>query len=141
MPNRHAPLVLSALAITACADPGCDSPDELPIACRLDAMSDADRARERVLLSEHLASFVEARERDDGYSYRYPPSPALFVRLAELVSIEHRCCPFLRFELEWSTGDAPPWLHIAGGERVKPFIASTFGTTPDPSSERSDLDR
>ncbi len=103
---------------------------DIPIACRLEALTPDERARESALLREHLAAFVEVRERGDGYSYRYPDDPALYVRMAELVALEHRCCPFLTFVLEWPGAEAVPWLHISSGERVKAFVAGTFGAAP-----------
>ena len=103
------------------------SGEELPIACRLDAMAPEIRSREAALLQEHRDAYVEAREDEGGYSYRYEPDAVLFARMAELVGIEHRCCPFLTFSLEWASGEASPWLHIGGGARVKPFVAVAFG--------------
>jgi hypothetical protein len=97
------------------------------IACVLDALTREERNREAVLLEEHVAAIRERKKRNDGYSYRYPSDPSLFVRIAELVSLEHRCCPFLDFRLDWSGGDDAPWLHIVGGEHVKRFVAETFG--------------
>ena len=98
-----------------------------PIACVLSALTPAERVREGELLEEHHASIRERRERPDGYSYRYPTDPALFSRMAELVTLEHRCCPFLDFQLEWAGTEETPWLHITGGAQVKPFVAETFG--------------
>jgi hypothetical protein len=101
---------------------------EIPITCVLRALGPEQRRREGELLEEHLASIQERREREDGYSFRYPEDPALFARMAELVTLEHRCCPFLDFRLEWAGAERTPWLHITGGARVKPFVAETFGT-------------
>jgi hypothetical protein len=98
-----------------------------PIACVLGALTPEDRARQQALFDEHLTSVRERRERPDGYSFRYPNDPALFARIAELIGIEHRCCPFLDFNLEWAGADDAPWLHVGGGARVKPFVAEMFG--------------
>lgn len=103
---------------------------DVPIACVLNALTPQERAREAALLGEHLASVRETRERDDGYSFRYPSDPALFQRMAELVTLEHRCCPFLDFRLEWAGEEEAPWLHVTGGARVKEFVAETFGERP-----------
>lgn len=46
--------------------------------------------------------------------------------MAELVALEHRCCPFRHFELEWARGKSEPWLHIRGGARAKEFVKDTF---------------
>jgi len=119
-------IILAVVLLTACTgDPMCA--DELPIACSLDRMSAADRAREAELLEEHRRSFVSVVEEPDGFAYTYPDDPALFARMAELVSIEHRCCPFLAFRLEWGTGDTRPVLHVGGGERVKSFVREALG--------------
>jgi hypothetical protein len=100
--------------------------DEIPIACVLSALTPAQREREGVLLEEHLTSVREVKERDDGYSFRYDPEVSLFGRMAELVALEHRCCPFLEFQLQWGRATSDPWLHVRGGARVKDFVRETF---------------
>lgn len=104
-------------------------PAALPIACVLTALTADQRAREATLLEEHLGAVREVMERDDGYSFRYGPDAGLFARMAELVALEHRCCPFLDFELAWAHADAAPWLHVRGGARVKAFVRATFAPT------------
>lgn len=119
----------------ACADNGdATKKEEIPIACVLDALDAAGRAREGVLLQEHLGAVLEVHEEHDGFLFRYPPDPALFTRMAELVALEHQCCPFLDFQLEWGAGNSEPWLHVAGGERVKSFVADTFVPPDKPIS-------
>jgi hypothetical protein len=100
--------------------------DALPIACQLDVFTDEERSREQELLRDHLSSVLEVRERDDGYSFRYAPDPALFKRMAELVSLEHRCCPFLDFELKWAGTEESPWLQVTGDAAAKSFVWSAF---------------
>jgi hypothetical protein len=107
-----------------------EAKDEIPIACVLTALTPEQRSREAVLLKEHLRSVEQVGERHDGYSFRYPADIGLFSRMAELVGLEHRCCPFLDFQLEWSRGQGEPWLHISGGERVKSFVLDTFAPRP-----------
>lgn len=102
---------------------------DLPVACTLSALDADQREREHDLLAEHRRSIQEVRERADGYSFRYDADLALFARMAELVALEHRCCPFLDFTLEWPRGDAAPWLHIGGGARVKAFVLATFSAS------------
>lgn len=104
-------------------------PAELPIACVLTALTAEQRAREATLLEEHLGAVREVTERDDGYAFRYDADAGLFARMAELVALEHRCCPFLDFELAWARAPSAPWLHIRGGARVKAFVRETFAPT------------
>jgi len=125
--------LVAASLIAATAACGCSRKDidvndhnELPIACVLTALTPEQRSQEAVLLEEHLASIEEVRERDDGYAFRYAADAGLFSRMAELVALEHRCCPFLDFALEWSHGNSEPWLHVKGGARGKGFVLDTF---------------
>jgi hypothetical protein len=68
----------------------------------------------------------EVKDRGDGYSFRYDADISLFGRMAELVAPEHRCCPFLDFQLQWGRAASDPWLHVRGGARVKDFVRETF---------------
>lgn len=99
---------------------------EIPIACRLDVFTDAERSREGELLQEHLSSVLEVRELDDGYAFRYAADPAFFARMAELVTLEHRCCPFLNFNLKWAGTEESPWLHVTGSPAAKSFLWDAF---------------
>lgn len=127
MQSRIAAACLLAACTTEPEMSNTEAPTEIPIACVLDSMSAEERAREGVLIREHRASFVARDEYDDGYAYRYVDDPALFVRMAELAALEHRCCPFLTFSLSWGPGDTAPWMRIGGGERVKEFVSEVFG--------------
>jgi hypothetical protein len=68
-------------------------------------------------------------------SPRYDPDMSLFGRMAELVAVEHRCCPFLDFQLQWGPATSDPWLHVSGGARVKELVVETF----TPKSAKSSL--
>ena len=46
--------------------------------------------------------------------------------MAELVGLEHRCCPFLDFRLEWRGQEETPWLLVTGSARAKAFVKGTF---------------
>lgn len=111
--------------------------DEVPISCCLGVFTPTERAREAELLREHLAATQEVAERDDGYSFRYAADPSILPRIAELIALEHRCCPFLDFQLEWKGANATPWLHVTGGPRVKSFLTEMFvaaEVTPPPGA-------
>ena len=100
--------------------------DTGPIACRLDALTATERAREGELLHAQMGAVEEVRELPDGYAYRFAASDGLFRQTAERITLEHRCCPFLSFSLEWA-GDSVPWLHVTGRDGAKEFLEATFG--------------
>jgi hypothetical protein len=61
----------------------------------------------------------ETREVANGYAFRYPADEPVLLLLAEFISLESRCCPFLDFTLEVDTRLDPAWLTLTGPEGVK----------------------
>ena len=91
------------------------------IFCRLGALSPAERERQALLRRRVEAAVREAQERPDGYALLLDPAPELFVAAAEWITLERRCCPFMRLALE--RGDET-WLVLEGGEGVKEFLTA-----------------
>jgi hypothetical protein len=99
--------------------------EPVPIACRLDLLSPAERRREQELLRLAHQRLGEARETPGGYRFAVPPD--WLGELGELLGLERHCCPFLAFALEIAAEQGEVTLHIHGGPGVKAFIAQTFG--------------
>lgn len=121
------PLVL-ALSVAA---PGTAPQPAPPIACQPAALDNAQRRRQQELLDEFRRRTVATRDLPDGFVLVMPPDPALFVGLAEWVSLERRCCPFLALALEWTTGDEV-LVRLTGQPGVKEVIAAEMGIPPGP---------
>jgi hypothetical protein len=71
---------------------------------------------------ELFARIAEFRELADGYEFRLADEPDLLTQLAQFVSLERLCCPFLRFDVQVEAEAGPVWLRLSGGEGVKDFI-------------------
>lgn len=70
----------------------------------------------------------ELEEMSDGFELRYVYHQDLFVDLAEFVTLEHLCCPFLSFAL--SLGPARTiHLRLYGSPDIKAFVGAEFGLT------------
>jgi hypothetical protein len=93
------------------------------VVCRLDALGEAERLRQQALRSALHEAVTETQELPDGYALRLTADPALFLHVAEWVTLERRCCPFLSFALDWPAGGAA-WLRLTGGPDVKTFLAA-----------------
>jgi hypothetical protein len=113
-------LVLAAVGIQAAtaADP--------PPMCRPKALGAEGRKRQQALLATVKESVKETRELADGYALRLPADPRLFRDLAEWVSLEHQCCAFLDFALEWKRDDSV-WVKLTGGAGAKEALAAEMG--------------
>jgi hypothetical protein len=101
--------------------------NELPIACDMTALNGAQRERQQVLMKKFHASIDETQSLPDGYAFRLPSDAATILDIAEFITIERLCCPFLSFELEVGQAQSPLWLRLRGQAGVQQFIEAEFG--------------
>ncbi|HEV8533160.1 MAG TPA: hypothetical protein VGT00_17180 [Methylomirabilota bacterium] len=92
------------------------------LTCRLDVLEGRQTVRYRELRTA-MKGAGETRELPDGYAVRFPSDPALFVKVAEWITLERRCCSFLDFGLAWSERDGV-LLRLTGGPGVKTFLGA-----------------
>ena len=96
----------------------------LPVACSL---TDAQlQERRRDVLQKLRSAVAEALETEDGYVYQFPSKAVALTELANLIELEHDCCPFLTFSLTVEPGAAPIRLEITGPPGTKEFLAEIF---------------
>ena len=97
---------------------------ELPITCNL---TDPEFQRRRAdLLKTFQGALLEAKELGDGYAYRFPSDGHWITELAQLITLERECCPFLQFNLRLEPANGPIWLELTGPEGTKDFLQSLF---------------
>lgn len=121
------PLIL-ALSASAPVAPTQSAPP--PIACRVHALDRAQRQRQQALLDTVRRTALGKHDLPDGIALRFAADAAAFVQLAEWISLERRCCPFLEFALEWKQEDSVS-VRLTGQPGVKEFIAAEMGISPD----------
>ena len=92
-----------------------------PIAYDLSKLTDAEREREQELLMEIRNAALEIREIPSGYELRFSGDSSIVLRLAEFITLERLCCPFLNFERLAAEG-GPVWLIATGRKGVKQFL-------------------
>lgn len=97
----------------------------LPVACSL--TEPEFQERRRGVLEKIRGAVAEVRETEDGYAYRFPSDGTWVMELANLVALERRCCPFLRFGIIVEPGGGPVWLELTGPQGTKEFLESVFG--------------
>jgi hypothetical protein len=69
----------------------------------------------------------EVQELPDGYAIRFAPDAEMWMRLAEFITLEKQCCPFLAFALGAEEENGSMWLRITGREGTKGFVAAELG--------------
>lgn len=93
-----------------------------PIACDMTAIPPDQRQVHLATSKELFSRIEEFRELENGYEFRFAPESDLIVKLAQFLSLEKLCCPFLNFVVEVGQESGPVWLRLTGRGGVKPFI-------------------
>jgi hypothetical protein len=93
------------------------------IACALDPAKLEER---KGVLWEILARAIERIATADGYQFSFDGETVSLKELMDVISLERKCCPFLRFVLTVEPGDGPVRLQLSGPEGTKEFLASLW---------------
>ena len=99
-------------------------PDEIPIVCVLKAIPSEQQARYQELCVHISTTTSAVQELGDGYAFIFD-QPEMIIELAEFISLERLCCPFLRFQL--IVDHQSIQLHLTGREGVKEFLKLELG--------------
>ncbi|HKV46196.1 MAG TPA: hypothetical protein VJT32_16225 [bacterium] len=103
-----------------------------PLACDLTVFDDAQRDRHRALAQRVFAACRGARELPDGFIFHFAEEwgtlpTAGGVTIAEWISLERLCCPFLSLAVEFGPGRGVS-LRITGDEPAKELFRQHFDT-------------
>lgn len=102
-----------------------------PLACNIKAIHTADRPRYADLMKRLRASVLTQTEAVDGYRYGLDTKTITLPEVAEWITLERLCCPFLTFQLDVkSNGESQ--LTLRGPEGVKAILAEEFPTKSAP---------
>jgi hypothetical protein len=111
---------LSLLCVSVCATAA-----DGPLACNLKAISAADRPRYADLMKRLRTAVGNRSELSDGYTYAVDTKRATLAEVAEWITMERLCCPFLTFRLDVKpTGESR--LTLRGPEGVKAILQEEF---------------
>lgn len=94
-----------------------------PIACDMTALSPAERQRYDTLRRLVLDAVGDVRSTAIGFRLRVGES-ASAANIAEWMTLEHRCCPFLTLQLALTTDGT--WIEMGGSAAIKEFLRHEF---------------
>lgn len=98
------------------------------LACNMKAISSTERVRYNTLMKGIKNAVRQQKELADGYAWELDGKKATMPDVAEWMSMERRCCPFLTLQLEALGDGADFTVKLLGPEGVKAFLQSEFGT-------------
>jgi hypothetical protein len=100
------------------------SEQSLPTACTL---SDSElRERRETVLQKVRSAVLAVKEIENGVEYEFASGGEVIMELAHLIDLEHRCCPFLKFQLTIEPGAGAVRLGLTGPEGTKDFLSEIF---------------
>ena len=94
------------------------------MACQMDVFDAGERQRYETLREQLGRRRLGTQELPDGIAILYPGEPDVFLSVAEWITLERQCCPFLSFSLEFDADSPSIRLRLVGGEDVKRFLHS-----------------
>lgn len=100
----------------------------IPIVCNMDVFT-VDEREDHIRTTTQLFHTVQdIHEVENGYEFTFPSSNEAenIVQLAEFISNERRCCPFLEFTLTIASNDKPISLLLTGPEGTQEFLREEF---------------
>jgi len=97
-----------------------------PLACNMNVFTPAERELHVQTTRELLQSLQNIREAENGYEFSFPNETKIITTMAEFISKERLCCPFLEFALKVSANNEPSTLLLTGPEGTQEFLRAEF---------------
>lgn len=99
---------------------------DIPLFCNLDVLTSAQRRSHVQTTIELLQAMQSVQEVENGYAFTFPNEPEFISRIAEFISKERLCCPFLKFSLNVFADSEPISLTLTGPIGTQEFLRAEF---------------
>lgn len=100
--------------------------------CDLTIFTDEERQQHLNDAEQLLAQVIAVESSAMGYALRFSDTPQIIQQIAQFISEDRKCCPFIHFSMDVEANGAGIWLHLKGDTAVKQAIKSEFfSSLPD----------
>ena len=99
---------------------------ETPLARNMNVFTPAQRESHIQATMELVQSLQSVQGIEGGYEFQFPNESELKSKIAEFISNERLCCPFLKFSLKVSAGHEPISLSLTGPDGTQEFLRAEF---------------
>ena len=100
--------------------------NSIPLACDMNVFTSAEREQHIQTTRDLFAGVQGIRDVDCGYEFSLPNGTSSIVKLAEFISNERKCCPFLEFTLKIPSENEAIALTLTGPEGTQEFLQEEF---------------
>jgi hypothetical protein len=97
-----------------------------PLICNMGVFT-PDQRQYHIEATTHLIQAIESvQEVENGYQFTFPNETEFISKIAEFISNERLCCPFLKFSLDVFSDSEPISLSLSGPEGTQEFLRAEF---------------
>ena len=97
-----------------------------PLACNMNVFNSVERENHIQNSNQLFRSVQSIQEVTNGFEFIFPNGTESITKLAEFISNERLCCPFLEFTLKIIPNDEPISLTLTGPEGTQEFLRAEF---------------
>ena len=76
--------------------------------------------------TELIQAVESVQEVENGYEFKFPNETGFISKIAEFISNERLCCPFLKFTLKIVSNSEPVSLALTGPIGTQEFLQAEF---------------
>ena len=97
-----------------------------PLVCNMGVFTPIQREAHIQTTVELIQSVQSVRGVENGYEFRFSNESTLISKIADFISGERLCCPFLEFRLTVSSNQQPITLSLTGPIGTPAFLREEF---------------
>jgi len=102
------------------------NPQPTPLACNMNVFTPAERENHIQTIGQLFRTMQPVQDAEDGYEFIFSGESAILIQLAEFISKERLCCPFLEFTLKTYPNYENISLLLTGPEGTQEFLREEF---------------
>ena len=99
---------------------------ETPLVCNMDVFTPAQRESHVQATMELVQALRSLQGIEGGYEFQFPNESELISKIADFISNERLCCPFLKFSFRVGARDEPITLSLSGPDGTQEFLRAEF---------------
>jgi hypothetical protein len=99
---------------------------DTPLVCNMNVFTPAQRESHIQNTIQLIQEMQGVLEIENGYAFTFPNETDFISKIAEFISNERLCCPFLKFALNVASSSEPISLALTGASGTQEFLRAEF---------------
>jgi len=99
---------------------------DIHLACNMGVFTPSQREAHIQTTTELIQAVQSVQDIENGYEFRFPNETEFIFKIAEFISNERLCCPFLEFMLNVVSNSELVFLSLTGPLGTQEFLLAEF---------------